>query len=112
MKIDIIGHCNVALGIILDILHSTQKNASITIVSACNLDFYDKTTNIPYALKDMEIQETTIEIWKPNNESIKLIASMDLERRMEIFNNISKYLKKKIMTMLYHHMLIYPTKLT
>jgi sugar O-acyltransferase (sialic acid O-acetyltransferase NeuD family) len=90
-KYELIGHCNRALSLVLDTIKFIEKDneIEITIVTACNDDFLDRSFNMPFN-PGLSIKETTTEIWAPEPECFRIITSMDDTRRRELFSNLEE----------------------
>ncbi|MBN1251774.1 MAG: hypothetical protein JXR51_10915 [Bacteroidales bacterium] len=92
-SVTILGHCNVALSIILDILYEKYNNAiRIEIVSNIKQE-ENKDRNIPYLNKLEFINELFHADWNYNADNKVYIAANGKETRIKIFDFFYKHYK-------------------
>jgi len=90
-KITILGHCNVGLSIILDMLYEKYNNKiNIEIVSNIKAE-NNKERDLPYIYKKDFIEEVFYNKWNFENDTDLYIAANGRDTRIKIFDFFRKH---------------------
>lgn len=91
MKITILGHGNVSLGIILDSLYSSSRDMEVEIIS--NIDESEnRSKDVSYLHKNILTKEYHTDSWTPDGQEKYILSGMSPDAKKKIFEFFqSKY---------------------
>jgi sugar O-acyltransferase (sialic acid O-acetyltransferase NeuD family) len=83
-KYQILGHSNVALGIILDTIHAIHGDYGAEAEIISNIPYEEKPSlNLPFQVDTVAVTEVSHEEWKPSKENL-LLAGMTSQTKRAI----------------------------